>query len=176
MFFVDLKPASSNKDIFQIEYLQQCKITFEPPKQKRDIAQRAKSQRYRRTQNYWHYTPRCVKCAGTHLTSQCSSNVCCVLCGGNHPANYKGCMVYKDLQKKTYLPLRPKIYTPTQTLHTQHMLKSLVATPNPLPHKPRQNPYLNNPTSTNIPTNATVQYREQCSTYSQQSWANWNNG
>jgi hypothetical protein len=35
VFFVDLKPAPNNKDIFQIEYLQQCKITFEPPKQKK---------------------------------------------------------------------------------------------------------------------------------------------
>jgi hypothetical protein len=41
MFFVDLKPASNNKDIFNVEYLQQCKITFEPPppKKRRDIAQ-----------------------------------------------------------------------------------------------------------------------------------------
>jgi hypothetical protein len=71
MFFVDLKPASNNKDIFQIEYLQQCKITFEPPKQKRDIAQCANCQRYGHTNNYCHHTPRCVKCASTHLTSQC---------------------------------------------------------------------------------------------------------
>jgi hypothetical protein len=35
MFFVDLKPAPNNKDIFLVEYLQQCKITFEPPKQKK---------------------------------------------------------------------------------------------------------------------------------------------
>jgi hypothetical protein len=51
------------------------------------------------------------------------SNVRCVLCGGNHPANYKGCTVYKDLQKKTYQPLRQKQYIPPaqlkQTLHTQ---------------------------------------------------------
>jgi hypothetical protein len=31
MFFMDLKPAPNNKDIFQIEYLQQCKIKFETP-------------------------------------------------------------------------------------------------------------------------------------------------
>jgi hypothetical protein len=31
MFFVDLKPAPNNKDIFQVDHLQQCKITFEPP-------------------------------------------------------------------------------------------------------------------------------------------------
>jgi hypothetical protein len=31
MFFVDLKPAPNNKEIFRIEYLQQCKIKFETP-------------------------------------------------------------------------------------------------------------------------------------------------
>jgi hypothetical protein len=47
----------------------------------------------------------------------------CVLCGGNPPANYKGCTVYKELQKKTHPPFSLKIYTPPaqikQTLHTQ---------------------------------------------------------
>jgi hypothetical protein len=128
IFFVELKPAPNNKDIYNVEYLQQCKITFEPPKHRRDIAQCANCQRYGHTKNYCHLKPRCVKCAGSHPTIQCqrkerSSDVRCVLCGGNHPANYKGCMVYKDLQKKTYPPLRPKIYTPPaqlkQTIYTQ---------------------------------------------------------
>jgi hypothetical protein len=39
MFFVDLKPAPTNKDIFDVEYLQKCKIKFEPPRHKREIAQ-----------------------------------------------------------------------------------------------------------------------------------------
>jgi hypothetical protein len=34
MFFVELKPAQNNKDIFSAEYIQQCKIKFEPPKHK----------------------------------------------------------------------------------------------------------------------------------------------
>jgi aspartyl/asparaginyl-tRNA synthetase len=29
MFFVELKPAPNNKDIFNVEYIQQCKIKFE---------------------------------------------------------------------------------------------------------------------------------------------------
>jgi hypothetical protein len=54
MFFVELKPALNNKDIFLVEYLQQCKIKFEPPKHKRDIAQCAKCKRYGHTKNYCH--------------------------------------------------------------------------------------------------------------------------
>jgi hypothetical protein len=51
------------------------------------------------------------------------SDVSYVRCGGNHPANYKGCMVCKDLLMKTYPLLLPKIYTPPaqfqQTVYTQ---------------------------------------------------------
>jgi hypothetical protein len=38
MLFVELNPAPNNKDIFNAEYRQQCKIEFEPPRHKRDIA------------------------------------------------------------------------------------------------------------------------------------------
>jgi hypothetical protein len=43
MFFIDLHPVP-NKDIFNVEFLQQCKIRFEPPKHTRDIAQCANCQ------------------------------------------------------------------------------------------------------------------------------------
>jgi hypothetical protein len=127
-FFVELKPTPNNKDIFNVECIQQCKIKFEPHKHKSDIVQCANCQRYGYTKNYCHLKPRCVKCAGEHLTNQChrkerSSDVRCVLCGENHPANYKGCTVYKDLQKKTYPALHLKQCTPPaqikQTLHIQ---------------------------------------------------------
>jgi membrane-associated HD superfamily phosphohydrolase len=58
------------------------------------------------------------------LANQChrkerSSDVRCVPCGANYPANYKGCTVSKDLQKKTYPFLRLKQYTPpAQIIHT----------------------------------------------------------
>jgi hypothetical protein len=69
MFFVELKPVSNNKDIFNVEYIQQCKIKLEPSKHKRDIAQCSNFQRYGHTKNYWHLKPRCVKCAGDHLAN-----------------------------------------------------------------------------------------------------------
>lgn len=54
-----------------------------------------------------------MKCAGTHPTENCPlgkriDKVVCANCGNNHPANYKGCMVRKELQKKLYPPLREK--------------------------------------------------------------------
>jgi hypothetical protein len=71
MFFVELKSALNNKDIFNVEYTQQCKIKFKPPKHKRDIVQYANCQRYGHLKNYWHLKPRCIKCAGDHFTNQC---------------------------------------------------------------------------------------------------------
>jgi hypothetical protein len=124
---VELQLAPNNKDIFNVEYIQEYKIKLEPPRYNRDIAQCVNCQRYGHAKNYCHLKPRCVKCAGEHLTNQCQkkkdramSHVSSVV---NHPANYKGCTVYKDLEKKTYPPLRSKIYTPPaqmkQTMSTE---------------------------------------------------------
>jgi hypothetical protein len=113
MFFLELKLTPNNRDIFNAKYIRQCKIEFEPPKQERNIAQCANCQKYGHTRNYFHLKPRCVKCAGDHLTNHChrkerSSDVQCVLCGGNHPTNYKRSTVYEELQKKTYQSLSLK--------------------------------------------------------------------
>jgi hypothetical protein len=69
MFFIELKPAPNIKDIFNVEYIQQCKIKFELPKHKSYIAQCANCQRYGYTKNYCHIKPKCVKCGGDHLTN-----------------------------------------------------------------------------------------------------------
>jgi hypothetical protein len=57
MFFVDLKLTPNNKDIFNVEFLQQCKIKFESPKHRRVIAQCANCQRYGHIKNYCHLKP-----------------------------------------------------------------------------------------------------------------------
>jgi hypothetical protein len=125
-FSVELKLAPNNKGIFNVEYTYttvQYKIrTIKKQKGNCSMCKLSK------INNYCHLNPRCVKCAGDHLTNQChqkesSSNVRCVLCGGNHPAKYKGCTVYKQLQKKTYPPPHLKHYTPAaqikHNLYTQ---------------------------------------------------------
>lgn len=119
MFFIDLQPDVNNKKIYDIENLLFYKVKFEPPRQKRDIPQCARCQRYGHTKKYCQHRPRCVKCTEDHATVDCprkekSTNVKCVLCEGNHPANYKGCSIYKELQKKKYPPLRQKPNTTMQ--------------------------------------------------------------
>lgn len=104
IFIVELKPHENNKNVYHIKYLLKCKIAFEPPHPKREIPQCAKCQQYGHTKAYCRRNPKCIKCAGDHLSVDCprktrSNDVKCVLCEGNHPANYKGCQVYRELQK-----------------------------------------------------------------------------
>lgn len=111
MFFVDLEPKANNREIYQIQLLSNMRLNFEPPRQKREIPQCMKCQRYGHTKHYCHHPARCVKCAGNHETAICPRNskdrdVLCVLCEGNHPANYRGCVIYKELQAKRYPPMR----------------------------------------------------------------------
>jgi hypothetical protein len=70
MCFINLQPATNNKDTFNVQYIQQCKMKFEPPKQKWDIAECANCQRYGHRKNHCHLKPRCIKCPGDHLTNQ----------------------------------------------------------------------------------------------------------
>lgn len=113
LFFVELKPNENNKDVYEIDLILNHRVKFEPPHKKREIPQCAKCQRYGHTKGFCNRDPRCVKCAGSHTTVEChkkerSDNVKCVLCDGNHPANYKGCTVYKQLQDKKFPALRKK--------------------------------------------------------------------
>ncbi|KAJ2948226.1 hypothetical protein O0L34_g10036 [Tuta absoluta] len=113
MFIVELKTDPNNKTVYNVQRLLHCVISFEAFHQKRVIPQCGKCQSYGHTKKFCYKEPRCVKCAGAHLTQDCerkekSDKVLCVLGEGNHPANYKGCSVYKDLQKIQFPRLRVK--------------------------------------------------------------------
>jgi len=45
---------------------------------------------------------KCVKCGGNRMKTECQKPkeipAKCALCSGQHTANYKGCIVYRDLQ------------------------------------------------------------------------------
>lgn len=112
-FFIDLKPNTNNKQIYDTKFLLNCRVSFKSPRPKRQIPQCARCQKYGHTRSFCHCKARCVKCAGDHATADChkkerSDHVKCVFCSGNHPANYKGCAVYKELQKSKFPQLRPK--------------------------------------------------------------------
>lgn len=126
LFFIDLEPAKINNNIFERNYLLNTKIKIEEPYKQRTIVQCQNCQNYGHSKAYCSYPPRCVRCAVQHLTSTCTklwdTPVKCVLCNGDHPANYRGCQIHKN-QQKLRLP-----NSRTQQLHTiktqknQHIL------------------------------------------------------
>lgn len=107
MFFVDLEQRVNNKNIFELKFLLNAKIVFEAPYAKKEIVQCQRCQRYGHSKTYCRHLFRCVKCAQNHPTSECAkkdrtSPAKCALCDGAHPANYRGCAVYKEIQSRKY--------------------------------------------------------------------------
>jgi len=104
IFFVDLEPSELNKEIFHISHLLHTKVKIEEPFKKRDLVQCLNCQEYGHTKSYCAHSPRCVRCAEHHITSECTKPrnlpAKCALCQGEHPANYKGCQIHKELQKR----------------------------------------------------------------------------
>lgn len=112
MFFIDLEPDINNPDIFKLSLLCYSKIKVETPRPKKDTPQCLRCQSYGHTRTYCNHHPRCVRCGDPHDSSQCQKDrtqpAKCALCGGPHPANYKGCSVHKKLSKnRKHLPSNP---------------------------------------------------------------------
>lgn len=80
------------------------KIKVEEPYKPKLISQCQNCQDYGHTRAYCGYSARCVRCSAHHSSSECTkspdSPAKCVLCSGDHPANYRGCSVYKELQRR----------------------------------------------------------------------------
>lgn len=106
IFFIELKPNANNKTIYDIKHLQYTRVIIEPPKPKREIPQCSRCQLLGHTKAYCTRRPRCVKCGEGHQTMDCSKDigapVKCALCNGDHPANYKGCTIYKEIQQRRF--------------------------------------------------------------------------
>ncbi|KAF0713450.1 Uncharacterized protein FWK35_00036217 [Aphis craccivora] len=104
LFFVDLEPNSQSKDIYKLTSLLHTKIKVEEPFKAKTISQCLNCQNYGHTKTYCGYPPRCVRCGACHTSSACTkprdTPPTCALCQGSHPASYKGCVVYKDLQRR----------------------------------------------------------------------------
>jgi hypothetical protein len=105
LFFVDLEPADNNKEVYKIRSLQNKIIEIEPPNKSKHIIQCTRCQLYGHSKAYCNRPYLCVKCGGQHNTTTCKSNdtpAKCGLCGGPHPANYKGCEYYHNLTRNRY--------------------------------------------------------------------------
>lgn len=101
-FFVNILPGPNNKEVKNIRYIFNTSVKIEDPKKTTHIVQCTRCQQYGHTKNNCLRPYRCVKCAGAHKTSDCqkkdrNSPAKCALCQGSHPANHKGCEVYKEI-------------------------------------------------------------------------------
>lgn len=120
LFFIDQEPNENNKNIYKLTNLLGTKITVEAPRKRKEIPQCMRCQQYGHTKSYCTRPYYCVKCAENHPTSHCQKNpkspAKCVLCDSAHPANYKGCSVYRNLLNTRNKPVYPtKNQTPQNT-------------------------------------------------------------
>ena len=74
LFFVDIKQKENNKEVYNVNRLMNSTVKIEPPLVKKEIVQCKRCQRYGHTQKYCNHNFRCVKCAGSHPTDQCTKS------------------------------------------------------------------------------------------------------
>jgi len=130
---VELAPHPNNSAIYNIQRLLRTIVKVEEPHQRADIPQCTRCQMYGHTRTYCNHGPKCVKCAGEHQTSECTKSreipAKCVLCGGSHPANYKGCTTYNELKRKVYKRPTTQITRPQNSYNPQENFPSLPSPP-----------------------------------------------
>ncbi|KAE9532288.1 hypothetical protein AGLY_009911 [Aphis glycines] len=104
LFFVDLEPTTIANEIFKLTSLLHTKIKIEEPYKSKTISQCFNCQQYGHTRAYCGYKSRCVRCGDEHQSSDCPNSrdhpPKCAHCSENHPANYKGCSIYKEIQRR----------------------------------------------------------------------------
>ena len=75
------------------------RVTFEAYVAPESPLQCKRCQRFGHTQRNCGYAPRCVACGGSHLSGDCPAprgQLRCCSCEGNHTANYRGCVRWKE--------------------------------------------------------------------------------
>lgn len=164
MFFVDLAPKENNKNIYDMQYLYNTKITIEAPRKKNTIVQCTRCQNYGHTKSYCFRPYACVKCGGEHNTIECKKNpntpAKCALCGSNHPANYKGCEIYKNLQNARNKNTREQKRPHTSTTENENLN---IHDTNHYPLLPQNQNHVNTPTIQRRTFSQTVTQKQQTS-------------
>ncbi|KAE9522392.1 hypothetical protein AGLY_017223 [Aphis glycines] len=103
-FIVDLESSSQSNDIYKLTSMLHTKIKVEEPYKPKIISQCLNCQEYGHTKSYCNYSSHCVRCGDHHQSSDCPMSrdtpPKCALCQGTHPANYRRCSVYKEIQRR----------------------------------------------------------------------------
>lgn len=101
MIFAELPLTMESKDIFNVTHINYLKVIIEPLRvKKNDVTQCHHCQGFGHTQTKCHLIPKCIKCLENHSWKDCPKQKNeapqCTNCEGLHPANYKGCPIYKQ--------------------------------------------------------------------------------
>ena len=119
---VDLEPGPKVKSAFEIVNINGAIIKIESPYPNRDPPQCHRCQRHGHTKNYCRLPFVCVKCGGSHPTTQCQkpreAPSKCFHCGGPHTANYRGCPHYQRKFKANLIPNRTTPNAPPAPVYT----------------------------------------------------------
>lgn len=103
MFMLTFNNKEEINKIYEIKIILGCTVDIQPLRSPKLIPQCKRCQVYGHTHKYCAKEPRCVKCTGKHLTKDCrkpaEQKPKCVHCGEAHPANYRGCIIAKEMQK-----------------------------------------------------------------------------
>lgn len=106
MFYVDLEPSPENKTIYDMWHINNAIVQVEPPRKMHDLVQCHRCQEFGHSKSYCKKPARCVKCGMDHLTINCTKQKetppKCANCTKTHPANYKGCIVYKKILNRQH--------------------------------------------------------------------------
>lgn len=103
MFMLTFGNDEDINRIYAITDIMGIRVQIKPLRVSKLVPQCKRCQAYGHTQRYCGRNPRCVKCAGKHHTKDCNkpadTKPKCVHCGEQHPANYRGCTVAKEMQR-----------------------------------------------------------------------------
>lgn len=106
MFFVDLEPRSDYSELYKLDTLLHSVVKVEDVRRRSSTVQCTRCQSYNHSKSYCCHPPRCVKCAGQHLSNDCTlprdAKPTCALCSKPHTANYRGCDTYQLLQRQRW--------------------------------------------------------------------------
>lgn len=111
MFFISLVPKENNKNVLGSKLFCRQRVNIEVARKSSEITQCHRCQDYGHTSKYCHREYICVVCGEEHKTSDCTrpknTPATCALCGGDHPANFKGCEKFKQYLQRTQPKKKP---------------------------------------------------------------------
>lgn len=102
MFMLTFEHDENIKKIYEIKDILGMKVEIHAIRKSKLVPQCKNCQKYGHTHKYCSSNPRCVRCAGNHHTKDCMRKkdepAKCANCNEKHPANYRGCLVAKQIQ------------------------------------------------------------------------------